>query len=117
MRPCPGPPQRRGSAAKLGVDAENDKFHFGPIHPTNQLHVVEYPLTTWAEAPSGFMMRGKYTARMTFTNRSNNITYLDWESAIDVVKAAKVKAAYAVSSAPPPQKTKKRKKHKKHKKH
>ena len=86
------------SLSKWGVDAENDYFHFGPIHPTKQLHVVEYPLNTWAEAPSGFMMRGKYTARMMFTNLSGNTIYLDWECAINI------RAAYAAPSSSPDKK-------------
>ena len=68
------------------IDAENVVINIGSLNPGTESHVFEYPSITWARAPSGFMMRGKYTACVKLSGPTSNMTYLDIKFTVNVIK-------------------------------
>ena len=74
------------SLSKMGVNAENETIVIGGYGPQSEPHVFEYPRNSWAEAPHGFMMRGKYTAHCKFADRDGKVVYLDYAYPIKITK-------------------------------
>jgi len=70
---------------KLGKTLSKDTEMLGTYPPKHDFQAVHIPNTGWAEAPSGFVSRGEYGAKMKFTDDDNK-THLEFDYTIKISK-------------------------------
>jgi len=70
---------------KLGKTLSKDTEMLGTYPPKNDFQTIHIPEKEWAEAPSGMLARGEYSAKMKFTDDDAK-NHLEFEYTLKIAK-------------------------------
>ncbi|EGC39306.1 hypothetical protein DICPUDRAFT_91251 [Dictyostelium purpureum] len=60
---------------KAGLCVSKDTVSFGDFNESSSTYEVTVPKEGWNEAPSGFLARGSYRAKIQFTGNEQNVNF------------------------------------------